>query len=280
MNDPLPETADAAVAEDAAQRSPPDAAESMAVVPGDSVPPEPKTTAEEGSPPMPADLPAAPESGASSPASEGPAGSVPPGAPAAASDEPPARRASGDSALLLARARDLARETPIVDSGEGATIEVLEFGLAGETHAFELAYIREAGALLELTPLPGVPDFVLGVTCVHGQIVAVVDLRKVFGLPERGLRDSRQVIILQSADMELGVLAERILGVRRLPSSALQTSLPTLTDVRAAYLKGITADGTVVLSAAKLLADPNLVVQEGAQGIDSSRPRQASLSNL
>ena len=53
-----------------------------------------------------------------------------------------------------------------------------------------------------------------------------------------------------------------VAGVRRLPLAGLQPSLSTLTDVRAAYLKGIAPDGTVVLSAAKLLADPQLVVQQ------------------
>lgn len=163
--------------------------------------------------------------------------------------------------LLLARAKQLAREKPTADSDGGDTLEVLEFGLADETYAFELAYVREIGSLIDLTPLPGVPEFVLGVTCVHGQIIAVIDLRKVFGLPERGLRDSRQVLVLQSAKMEFGILAERVAGVRRLPLAGLQPALATLTDVRAAYLKGITPGGTVVLSAAKLLADPQLVVQ-------------------
>ena len=164
--------------------------------------------------------------------------------------------------LLLARAKALAREETTAESDGGATSEVLEFGLADETYAFELAYVREVRALLELSPLPGVPGFIMGVTCVHGQIIAVVDLRKIFGLPVRGLRDSRQVIILQSAEMAFGVFAERVAGVRRLPLAGLQPTLPTLTDVRAVYLKGLTPDGTVVLSAAKLLADPRLVVQQ------------------
>jgi purine-binding chemotaxis protein CheW len=171
-------------------------------------------------------------------------------------------RASASADVLLARARLLAREKTSAESAEGDTVEVLEFGLTDETYAFELTHVREVGALTELTILPGVPDFVLGVTCVHGQILGVVDLRKIFGLPERGLRDSRQVIVLQSAGMELGILAERIAGVRRLTLSGLQASLPTLTGVRAAYLKGIAADGTVVLSADKLLADPQMVVQQ------------------
>lgn len=173
-----------------------------------------------------------------------------------------AGKATAAAELLLARARDLAREKTPAECDDGAAIEVLEFGLADETYAFELDYVREVGALVELTPLPGVPASILGLTCVHGQIIAVIDLRKVFGLPERGLRDSRQVLVLQSATMEFGVLAERVAGVRRLSLAGLQPSLPTLTDVRAAYLKGIAPDGTVVLSAARLLADPHLVGQQ------------------
>jgi purine-binding chemotaxis protein CheW len=167
--------------------------------------------------------------------------------------------AAGD--LLRARARKMAQEKPAAGA-DGSTVEVLEFGLAEETYALELAYVREVGALVELTPLPGVPDFVLGITVVHGQIIAVVDLRKVFGLPERGLRDSRQVIVLQSAGREFGILAERVTGVKWLPLAGVQSSLPTLTDVRADYLTGVTPDGTVFLSAGKLLADPRLVVRQ------------------
>jgi len=163
--------------------------------------------------------------------------------------------------LLLARARKMALEKPTTGI-DGSTIEVLEFGLADETYALELSYVREVGALVELTLLPGVPDFVLGITCVRGQIIAVVDLRKLFGLPERGLRDSRQVIVLQSAGSEFGILAERVTGIRRLQVAGLQPTLPTLTDVRAAYLNGLVPDGTVFLSAGKLLSDPQLVVQQ------------------
>ena len=173
-----------------------------------------------------------------------------------------AAKAAAETNLLLARAKELAREKQTAAADAGATIEVLEFGLSDETYAFELSHVREVADLIELTPLPRVPDHVLGITSVHGQIIAVMDLRKMFNLPERGLRDSRQVIVLQSATIEFGVLAERIAGVRRLPLAGLQPSLPTLTDVRAAYLEGITPDGTVVLSAARLLADPKLVVRQ------------------
>lgn len=169
-----------------------------------------------------------------------------------------------DANVLLARARALARENLKPSGSDADTLEVLEFALSNESYAFELAHVREVVPLFELTPLPRVPAHILGVTHAHGHIIAVVDLRRIFNLPERGLLNSWQMIVLQSATMEFAVLAERIVGVRRLAMAGLQASLPTLTDVRAAYLKGLAPDGTVVLSAARLLADPQLMVQQHA----------------
>jgi purine-binding chemotaxis protein CheW len=166
--------------------------------------------------------------------------------------------------LLVARARALAREESTATADE--QIDVLEFGLGEEVFAFELNQIREVLVLLELTPLPRVPPHILGITHVRGHILAVVDLRQFFGLPQRGLLNSWQLIVLQSSTMEFAVVAERIIGVRSLPVAALQTSLqtslPASTETRATYLQGIAPDGTVVLSTAKLLADSLLIVQQ------------------
>ena len=43
----------------------------------------------------------------------------------------------------------------------------------------------------------------------------------------------------------------------------LQPSLPTLTGIRAEYLKGITEERLVVLDIAQILADPKIIVNDG-----------------
>jgi len=62
--------------------------------------------------------------------------------------------------------------------------------------------------------------------------------------------------------MVFGILADAILGVRRISLAEIQPSLPTLTGIREKYLKGITPERTVILDAGKLLADEEIVVQE------------------
>jgi len=163
--------------------------------------------------------------------------------------------------ILRDRAKVLARK-PEREASDEVYIEVVEFRLAQERYAVESAFVREVYPLKELTPLPCTPPFVLGIVNVRGQILSVVDLKVLFELPEEGLTDLNRVIILRSNSMEFGILADAILGTRRVLLGQVQASLPTLTDVREEYLKGVTEERMVILDAEKLLADPRTVVHE------------------
>jgi purine-binding chemotaxis protein CheW len=166
-----------------------------------------------------------------------------------------------EKTILRARARALAREPERKDALEEA-LDVVEFLLSYETYGIESSCVLEVYPLKDLTPLPCTPPFVLGIINVRGRILSVIDLKKFFDLPERGLTDLNKVIILHSDGMEFGILTDSILGVRRVPLSALQPSLPTLTGVREDYLKGVTQERVVILDAGKLLSDKSIIVHE------------------
>lgn len=161
--------------------------------------------------------------------------------------------------ILKARAMVLARE-PEEKPAADEYIEVVEFLLAYERYAIESSYMREVYPMKELTPLPGTPPFVLGIVNVRGQIISVIDIKKFFDLPQKGLTDLNKVIIVRTDEMELGILADVILGVRSIPLEEIQPPLPTLTGIREEYLKGIARDRVVVLEAARLLSDKQIVI--------------------
>ncbi len=162
--------------------------------------------------------------------------------------------------ILKARAKVVAQEPPAETAGE--QIEIVEFLLAHERYGIESSRVREIHLLKELTPVPCTPAFVLGIVNIRGQILPVIDIKKFFDLPERGLTDLNKVIIIRSRDMELGILADAILGVRSIPCEEIQSSLPTLTGIREDYLTGVTKERVVILDAAKLLSDRKIIVQE------------------
>jgi len=167
--------------------------------------------------------------------------------------------------ILKARAEALAREPRQADVTDDS-MEVVEFHLAYERYAVETRYVREVYPLESLTPLPCTPAFVLGIINVRGGILSVIDIKKFFDLPSKGLTDLNKVIVLQSAEMVFGILADAIAGVRSISLVDIQPSLPTLTGIREEYLRGVTPERTVVLDAKKLLTDEKIVVQEQVGG--------------
>jgi purine-binding chemotaxis protein CheW len=163
--------------------------------------------------------------------------------------------------ILHTRAVALAHK-PEPAKKAGARIEFVEFTLAGERYGIESSFVREVQGLKGLAPIPCTPPFILGVVNIRGQILAVIDLRKFFDLPTRGISDLDKLIVIRSATIEFGILADAIIGMRTIEMAGVQPSLPTLSGIRADYLKGITGDRTVLLDAEKLLHDKRIIVSE------------------
>ena len=163
--------------------------------------------------------------------------------------------------VLRARARALAKEPESAQKPENI-IEVIEFVVARETYAVESHYAREVAPISELTPVPGTPAHVLGIINVRGQLLFVIDIKRFFDLPEKGLTDLNKIVIVHSETIGFGILADQIVGARTIALDELQATLPTLNGIREEYLKGISADRTVVLDAERMLSDRNILVQE------------------
>lgn len=163
--------------------------------------------------------------------------------------------------ILKQRAQALGRTSTPTESG-AECIELLEFILAQEHYALESQYVRDVYPLDQLTPVPCTPPFVLGIVNLRGEIMSLIDIKKFFDLPEKGLTDLNKVIVLESGSMRFGILADVIVGMHAIAAAEIQPSLPTLTGIRAEYLKGVTPARLVILDAEALLADRGVVVDE------------------
>ena len=164
------------------------------------------------------------------------------------------------AAVLRARARALAR--PPAPPAPCDQLELLVFRIGSERWALETRYVQQVLPLRGMTPLPCTPPFVRGIVNVRGQVVAVLDLKRLFGLPEQGLSDLHRVLLVEHAHSRFGLLADRDVGVLQVPPSAIGPA-PLLQGVGAAWLKGVTADGLAVLDMERIFDDPRIVVDDG-----------------
>jgi len=167
----------------------------------------------------------------------------------------------GAARILHERAIALARPPPTAASPH-ESLELLEFKLASERYAVETRHVVEVHPLRDLTPLPGTPPFIRGIVNLRGRILPVFDLKKFFDLPEQGLTDLHRIIVVRGNDLELGLLADVVAGVRSLALEKLAPALPTLSEIGAEYLKGVSDERLVVLDLDRIFADPKIIVHD------------------
>ncbi|BBL67185.1 chemotaxis protein CheW [Methanoculleus chikugoensis] len=184
---------------------------------------------------------------------------LPDGAAVAGGATPP-HDAEKAGEILAERARAVAR--PKKENGETPFSELLTFRLAGQEYAIKTQYIREVFIMHEIIPVPGVPDFIVGICAVRGEIISVVDLRALFSIPKHGLTDLNRVIVLSDGTMTFGVLADYITDIYIRPTDPFSPVEPDTTPIEQRYLLGAIDGSVIVLDAAAILADPAMVIDQ------------------
>jgi len=140
--------------------------------------------------------------------------------------------------------------------------EVLQFLLAKEKYAFDIELVREVYSFADYSPIPCCPPHVLGVANVRGQMIPLVDLKRFFDIPQSDLPASKQAIIISLNGIELGILADEIVGLQCMDSKKIQPGLPTLTGMRGDFLTGIGEDQVVILDGRKILMNNSKALYE------------------
>jgi purine-binding chemotaxis protein CheW len=163
--------------------------------------------------------------------------------------------------ILKNRAIAMAQE-PEQKKVASAVIGGITFTLAAETYGIESAFVREVYQLKDFTPLPGAPSFIFGIVNIRGQILPVVDLKKFFNLPEKGLGEMNKVIILSNGQMEFGIMSDIVNGTQAIELEDILAVPLTVSGIGEKYLKGVTKDHIMVLDAESILNDEKIIVNE------------------
>src|SRR5262249_12557862 len=76
-----------------------------------------------------------------------------------------------------------------------------------------LAAVERVVRAVAITPLPKMPEIVLGVVNVHGRVLPVLNLRKRFNLPLRDIELSDRFIVARTAHRSVMVVVDTVVGV-------------------------------------------------------------------
>jgi purine-binding chemotaxis protein CheW len=180
---------------------------------------------------------------------------------AASSDAATDLSAEQARAIMDERARVLAAPAaPPVRADQ--VLEVVTFTLAREHYAVEAGYVREIVRARDVTPVPGASNLVLGVMNLRGEVLAVFDLRPLFGLLAHAPDEVTHVIVIGRERAELGLAADAVHEVASVPNDALSDVTATVAGTGQDLLRGVTPDALIVIDGGAVLNSPRMWVDQ------------------
>ena len=139
--------------------------------------------------------------------------------------------------------------------------EVLQwvtYKLGEETYGINVMQVQEVLRHTEIAPVPGAPDYVLGIINLRGNVVTVIDTRSRFGLEPTEVTDSTRIVIIESEEQVVGILVDSVAEVVYLRSSEIESAPNVGTEERAKFIQGVSnRDGQllILVDLNKLLSD-------------------------
>lgn len=136
--------------------------------------------------------------------------------------------------------------TPPVPGHDQDDLRVLLVEVEGQRCGLPVADVVELHAVVAMVPLPGAPSVVEGAIDVHGEVVAVLDLRARLGLPLRKPYLSDHLVVTRVGPRTVALRVDRALDLTAIPRSNID-STDDLADTD--HLTGVArlADGLVLI---------------------------------
>lgn len=95
-----------------------------------------------------------------------------------------------------------------------STMRVAVISMGGELFTIDLKSVREVFVVESITPVPGMPSGLVGVTNLRGTVIPLLDLRPMFGLD--AMAALRYAIVVQHSNWQVGVLVDAVPEIRNL----------------------------------------------------------------
>ncbi|MDZ4855559.1 MAG: chemotaxis protein CheW [Nitrospirota bacterium] len=95
-----------------------------------------------------------------------------------------------------------------------ASMRAAIISLAGELFAIELKSVREVFVVESITPVPGMPPGLAGVTNLRGTVIPLLDLRTMFGL--HAGEALQYAVVVKHGNWQVGILVDTVPEIRSL----------------------------------------------------------------
>ena len=149
-------------------------------------------------------------------------------------------------------------DKPAEEKTSEEVFQWVTFKLENETYGVNVMQVQEVLRYTEIAPVPGAPDYVLGIINLRGNVVTVIDTRLKFGLMPAEITDNSRIIIIEAEKQVVGILVDSVAEVVYLKASEIDDAPSVGTEESARFIQGVSNrkdDLLILVDLNKLLSD-------------------------
>ncbi|TWC21779.1 CheW protein [Pseudomonas sp. SJZ085] len=122
---------------------------------------------------------------------------------------------------------------------EDPILQWVTFKLDNETYGINVMRVQEVLRYTEIAPVPGAPNYVLGIINLRGNVVTVIDTRQRFGLNSTEVNDNTRIVIIEADKQVVGILVDSVAEVVYLRQSEIETAPNVGNEESAKFIQGV-----------------------------------------
>jgi len=128
-----------------------------------------------------------------------------------------------------------------VETQKRKNVQLVIFRLRDEEFGADISQVIEISRMLDITHIPDAPGFIEGVINLRGQVLAVIDLARQFGLAEQAeLPKTARVVVVDIGDQTVGLIVDEVPEVIRIAEDDIEPTPEAIqTGIKKDYIKGV-----------------------------------------
>ena len=153
---------------------------------------------------------------------------------------------------------NLTKQSTKKNDAADIVLQWVTFKLQEETYGINVMQVQEVLRYTEIAPVPGSPDYVLGIINLRGNVVTVIDTRARFGLEPADVTDNSRIVIIEAEKQVIGIMVDSVAEVVYLKQSEVDTAPNVGTEESARFIQGVSnreGELLILVDLNKLLSD-------------------------
>ena len=124
-------------------------------------------------------------------------------------------------------------------TGKSELIQLVSFKLGAEEFGVNILKVQEINRLMEITQMPGSPDFVEGIINLRDKVIPVINLRKRLHMDSSQKDKNTRIIVVEIEGRILGFIVDSVSKVLRISSDIIEPAPDISVGIKADYISGV-----------------------------------------